>query len=157
MSEITIEGLSYTLQRRRNKQVTKKIQTSFRHQDERPDCLAAPPPTGRINTGRILHRVCKTYCNTVGSCTPHLPLISAYGHQQYCCPDHIMLQRFGPHSALGRCQVTKDSLTICILIPGNRSNSTVHILYSRHTTAPAASKLAHYYLCLVQMKYFSRL
>ena len=101
---------------------------------------------------------CKTYCNTAGSCSPHLPLISAYRHQQPCCPDHIMLWPFSPHSALRHCQVTKDSLSVCIVIRGNRfSNSTVHILYSRHTTAPAESKLAHYYLCLVQMKYFSRL
>jgi len=56
---------------------------------------------------------CKTYCNTAGSCTLHLPPISAYRHQQHCYPDHIMLQHFGPHSALGHCQVTEVSLTVC--------------------------------------------
>lgn len=99
---------------------------------------------------------CKTYCNNAGLWSPHLPLISAYGHRQPCCPDHIVLRPFGPYSALGHCQVTKDLHTVCTVIHRNRfSNSTVDILYSRHTTAPAESKLAHYYLCVVQMKYFS--
>lgn len=75
---------------------------------------------------------CKTYYNPAGLCSPHLPLISAHGHQQPCCPDHIMLQPFSPHPALAHRRATEDSLTVCTVTHGNRfSNIIALCTYSR--------------------------